>query len=1598
MTRSWLFLAVLALALPATAAYQTAVVDGTISPSEYAYSSGNWSVTWDATYLYVAHASTAQFVFYVDVDPQTCSVAGTNANGNVTGVGDQLSGSTGTITPALPLRADARALTGSGGDSLNIRDGSGGWTTAGGSPIASAVGATAREISIRWDSIPGLTGVPSTFRFLGFEMTDDGSGNAQSSDPLPSVNPTGTATSPTLSYFYDVDFTLNPTSYDWTTRRHRLFYVTTSADSGTGSLRDIITQENADSADYRRHVAFNMGDGTTIQLLSNLPLMNNGGVYLDATTQPGFVSNPIVVLRGTSATDSATPSYGLQLGGGAVFVAYRGFIFQNCYYGIHSTDGFTALLDTCWFGVDSTGNAAAPNSYAIYAVDWDNSTVKNCIFSGNTVSGGTWPANAPVFINNTFGLGADGTTVIPSSAGMSCERCQLGTGVSGQGNRFGGIVGDAITVTSGFQTNVTLFGNTFGLAADGVTARAISGSALTGSDTDGMVGDRTNAARSNTFTNCAAGAITLVQNTNGKGLNVVNNSFYANASYGISVTGTATRQATPSIAAATVNGAGQLTITYSLAYNTGTTFNDPQQIVLEVYDADLTDTNVPQGKTRRAYLELGQSADIVNATWNAGGGFNVGDKIVMTASSHAGCCNDHGDGTSPFTPVVTTTFAADKVFTGPGSFSDTTKWNGGTLPTAGQSLQIIGSCSFDVTTQLAYSSLTLGDGSTAGNLSFTSGTADLLNVTDINALTAGSSINMNSGGGLSFSGTWNAANMTLAAGNSTVTFTGTGQTMPALTFHSVSITGSVTALSGTPVVQGGFFSVTGTFAPASGTIEFGPTVTVNGGGTIQFYNLTVDPSAEVAVSTSFSVVSQMVMNGILTPAASVVISGAGTMSGNGAIGVTAASLASQYTLATDISAFEVRFIGTSAQTIGAGTYGSLLITNNSGASLAGAVTTTNFYLQSGVVTTGANSLAVTGSAISTGGWINGRLTLTIATGTHTYAFPIGTSSFSMPVSATTTATSGGTVTFGATAGEHPQIASSGITSSKDVNGYWTITPGTAVFGPLNLTFTFGGNIDGSAAPTSFVLRAYASSAWSNVSATAGSTSISATGVTVSSATDFAAGNDVIDHYTITASSPQSANIAFLATVTAVDSLGFTVNDSTTVVTMNSSSPHVKYDSNNNGNFNDSTKTLSNGTFTISTKDNTGETMTLTATDGTHTGTSSSIVVIGPASATTSTISANPTSIAADGTSTSSITVQAKDSSGTNLVAGGDTVTLSTNRGTLGAVTDNHNGTYSATLTSSTSAGTATVSGTMNGTAMTHTASVTLTPGSATTLVLSAPSSTTLGSTISVTVTARDSHANTATGYTGTVHFTSSDGAATLPANYTFTAGDNGVHAFNVTFNSGGSQGVTATDTVTASITGSTSVTVSTPFGAPQNFAATAASTSQVSLSWTPVAGATSYEIFRSTGHSAYTSYATTSNTTYPDAGVVANTTYVYEVRAIGGSGTSAFSAIDPATTIVFTDPTLNSAVNIKTTHITELRTAVNAMRAAGGLGAATFTDSTLTSSTPIKAVHITELRDALDAARSAIGLPALSYTDPTITVGVTTLKAAHITELRAGTQ
>jgi hypothetical protein len=108
------------------------------------------------------------------------------------------------------------------------------------------------------------------------------------------------------------------------------------------------------------------------------------------------------------------------------------------------------------------------------------------------------------------------------------------------------------------------------------------------------------------------------------------------------------------------------------------------------------------------------------------------------------------------------------------------------------------------------------------------------------------------------------------------------------------------------------------------------------------------------------------------------------------------------------------------------------------------------------------------------------------------------------------------------------------------------------------------------------------------------------------------------------------------------------------------------------------------------------------------------------------------------------------------------------------------------------------------------ATVKVNAGAVTQFGITAPKTATAGTAFNITVMAEDAFGNVVSGYQGTVTFTSSDGAAVLPGNYTFVAGDHGKHTFSVTLNTAGTQTVTATDTGNITIKGKATIKVNGP--------------------------------------------------------------------------------------------------------------------------------------------------------------------------------------------
>jgi probable HAF family extracellular repeat protein len=283
---------------------------------------------------------------------------------------------------------------------------------------------------------------------------------------------------------------------------------------------------------------------------------------------------------------------------------------------------------------------------------------------------------------------------------------------------------------------------------------------------------------------------------------------------------------------------------------------------------------------------------------------------------------------------------------------------------------------------------------------------------------------------------------------------------------------------------------------------------------------------------------------------------------------------------------------------------------------------------------------------------------------------------------------------------------------------------------------------------------------------------------------------VATHFSVTsASATPTAGTPFNITVTALDKSGQMVATYSGTVQLTSSNGKAVQPASG---------TLASGTGTFSVTLNTAGSQTITATDAASlTGTSNSITV----SVATSHFSVTVPSTVTTGIAFN-ITVTALDATNNTVTSYSGTVHFTSTDGQATLPVDstlaNGAGTFSATLKI---LGNQTITATDTATASVTGISNAISVGSAapTHLSVISPSfGASPGISLSVSVTALDAANNPATAYSGTIHFTSTDALASLPANSTLTSGTG---TFSATLNTVGTQTITATDTVTASITG-----------------------------------------------------------------------------------------------------------------------------------------------------------------------------------------------------
>jgi parallel beta-helix repeat protein len=164
------------------------------------------------------------------------------------------------------------------------------------------------------------------------------------------------------------------------------YVVTTTDDSGPGSLRQAILDANAHQGPDT--IAFDIaGSGThTIRPTSALPAVTDT-VTIDGTTQPGYSGSPLIVLDGSKA--GSVPS-GLAIQAENCTVqALEVLDFRMG--GVGLMGGGNRVVG-CYLGTDATGYPYSGNGFGV-VIDGSNNTI-----------GGTTPVERNVISGNGFGV------------------------------------------------------------------------------------------------------------------------------------------------------------------------------------------------------------------------------------------------------------------------------------------------------------------------------------------------------------------------------------------------------------------------------------------------------------------------------------------------------------------------------------------------------------------------------------------------------------------------------------------------------------------------------------------------------------------------------------------------------------------------------------------------------------------------------------------------------------------------------------------------------------------------------------------------------------------------------------------------------------------------------------------------------------------------------------------------------------------------------------------------------------------------------------------------------------------------------------------
>jgi len=211
------------------------------------------------------------------------------------------------------------------------------------------------------------------------------------------------------------------------------FVVTSTLDTGPGSLREAVTSANANAGADSITFAIPGGGPYTISLSNAIGITD--AVTIDGTTQPGFTGNPIIELSCGGAIMT-----GLIIAGGPSTV--RGLVISDCGQASVLIQTSSNVVEGNFLGTDPTGTVQKSTAYGI----------ASGATSGNTFGGTTAAARNVI---------AFGVIINAAPAGGSTTNIVQGNyiGVDATGNaRFGTSTGIVVICAANNTIGGTLAG------------------------------------------------------------------------------------------------------------------------------------------------------------------------------------------------------------------------------------------------------------------------------------------------------------------------------------------------------------------------------------------------------------------------------------------------------------------------------------------------------------------------------------------------------------------------------------------------------------------------------------------------------------------------------------------------------------------------------------------------------------------------------------------------------------------------------------------------------------------------------------------------------------------------------------------------------------------------------------------------------------------------------------------------------------------------------------------------------------------------------------------------------------------------------------